>query len=693
MGSIGVPPVRTGETPMLPENEIVTYKRADMPRPSKQPDRRRESTARGATVTARSTAAAARDRGWVFALAVFILTAAAFGPALNADFVDWDDTDNFLRNPNYRGLGDAQLQWMWTTFHMGHYQPLTWMTLGADYLMWGMNARGYHATSLLIHAATAAVVFLLARRLIALGAGLGVAASATAVSPAPLNIAAACAALLFSVHPLRAEAVAWVTERRDVLSGFFFVLTLLFYVRAQESPPGGYWRWIAAAGLAFLLCCFSKVIAIALPLLFLILDAYPLRRFTLARGNGADPRRTLRWLLFEKLPFVAVAAFFAWVASSGQRGMAAIIPWEMHPLEGRLGVMAFGFVYYLSKTLVPVALSPIPELHLPVQLADAKFVAAIVISGAILVGVAILAALRRGHAILAALAAYLVLYLPSSGIAQNGWQLAHDRYSYLATLSFALLIGGAIFASLRAERGTSIVVAAWAAIIALLAGLTWRQTGVWHDTASLWTHAVRVSPDSSNAQNGYGYVLMTAGRLDEAIPHFREAVRIRPGNREAHLNWWDALNRKGVDNQTLLEAYRQSVSEFPKLVDGHVNLGNALMRSADAPAAKAAYDHALALIRDGVPLSPDKIAAARARALGGLGWVAYSAQDDATAIERCREALSVDGSLEFARINLARALARSERRDEAVRELQVLLRINPNHADAKRLLEQFGNQP
>lgn len=620
-----------------------------------------------------------------FALAVFVITFVAFGPALTADFVDWDDTDNFIRNPYYRGLGDEQLRWMWTTFHFGHYQPLTWMTLGADYLLWGMDARGYHATSLLIHAATAVIVFLLARRLVALAA----APSAGEAAGLPLNLAAACAALLFSVHPLRVEAVAWVTERRDVLSGFFFVLTLLLYLSAQQAPRPAYGLRIAATGAAFLLCCFSKVIAVALPLLFLILDFYPLRRLHPAESRAADPRRTWRWLLIEKVPFVLVAAIFAWIASSGQKSMAAVIPWDMHPLEGRIAVMAYGFIYYLSKSLVPVGLSPMPELHLPVRVAQAQFLYPLVVSVAILTGLAILAALRRGQAILTAFAAYLVLFLPSSGIAQNGWQLAHDRYSYLATLSFAVLVGGGIFAALRAARGTRVVLAGWVGMIALLAILTWQQTRVWRDTRSLWTHAVRVSPDSSNAQNGYGYVLLNAGKLDEAIAHFREAVRIRPSNREAHLNWWDALNRKGVDNQVLLEAYRQSVAEFPQLVDGHVNLGNAQMRAGDVTAAKATYEHALDLLRRGVPLAPEKMAAAQARALGGLGWAAYTSRDDAAAIEHCRAALSVDGSLEFARLNLARALARAGRREDAVRELQMLLRLNPDHADARRLLEQY----
>src|SRR5256712_12957666 len=165
---------------------------------------------------------------WLVPLLVVLCTPAAFLPTLQNHFVNWDDDKNFLDNHHYRGLTWQQLSWMWTTFHMGHYIPLTWMTLGLDYLLWGMNPLGYHLTSLLLHAANAVVFYFVVVRIL------------TLALPAPserghaLTVSAGVAALVFAIHPLRVESVAWVTERRDVLSGLFYLSAILMYLRACE---------------------------------------------------------------------------------------------------------------------------------------------------------------------------------------------------------------------------------------------------------------------------------------------------------------------------------------------------------------------------------------------------------------------------------------------------------------------------
>src|SRR5439155_451114 len=164
---------------------------------------------------------------WLAPLLVALFTLAAFLPALQNQFVNWDDKDNFLDNPHYRGLGWTHLRWMWTT-HLGHYIPLTWMTLGLDYLLWGMNPVGYHLTNLLLHAANAVVFFFVVRRL------LTRALSSPSERGHALALSAGFASLVFAIHPLRVESVAWATERRDVLSGLFYLLTILMYLRALE---------------------------------------------------------------------------------------------------------------------------------------------------------------------------------------------------------------------------------------------------------------------------------------------------------------------------------------------------------------------------------------------------------------------------------------------------------------------------
>src|SRR5881296_3102942 len=205
---------------------------------------------------------------WLAPLLVALFTLAAFLPALQNQFVNWDDKDNFLDNPHYRGLAWSQLRWMWTT-HLGHYIPLTWMTFGLDYLLWGLNPLGYHLTSLLLHVTNAVVFFFVVRWLL------------TRALPSPsergyaLAVSAGVAALVFAIHPLRVESVAWATERRDVLSGLLYLLTILVYLRACERGArsrGWYW---AAVGL-FAGALLSKAMAVSVPVVLLILDVYPL---------------------------------------------------------------------------------------------------------------------------------------------------------------------------------------------------------------------------------------------------------------------------------------------------------------------------------------------------------------------------------------------------------------------------------
>src|SRR2546427_9317288 len=204
---------------------------------------------------------------WLVPLVIAFFTFAAFLPTLQNHFVNWDDAENFLENPHYRGLGWTHLRWMWTT-HQGHYIPLTWMSLGLDYLRWGMNPVGYHLTSLLLHAANAVVFFFVVRRIL------------TVALPSPserghaLAVSAGFAALVFAIHPLRVESVAWVTERRDVLSGLFYLVTILMYLWACERGArgrGGYWLSVAVF-VCGLLC---KAMVVDLPGVLLILDVYP----------------------------------------------------------------------------------------------------------------------------------------------------------------------------------------------------------------------------------------------------------------------------------------------------------------------------------------------------------------------------------------------------------------------------------
>src|SRR5207245_6222931 len=290
-------------------------------------------------------------RRWVRWLApslVALVTRAAFQPTLHNQFVNWDDDVNFLDNPHYRGLGGAHLRWMWTTFHMAHYIPLTWMTLGMDYVLWGMNPVGYHLTSLLLHVTSAVVFFFLARRLLTLALPL---ASGRGHA---LTVSAGFAALVFAIHPLRVESVAWATERRDVLSGLFYLLTLLSYLGACERGARGrrsYWLSVALCACPLP----PKSMAVSLPVVLLILEVYPLRRLGGSLGwASASARR----VYVEKIPFVLLAAAASALALLAQLSSRAMVSVAHLSALDRLAVSAYGLSFYLWKTVVPLNLSP-----------------------------------------------------------------------------------------------------------------------------------------------------------------------------------------------------------------------------------------------------------------------------------------------------------------------------------------------
>src|SRR5213596_2266512 len=371
---------------------------------------------------------------WLVPALIALVTFAAFLPVLQNQFVDWDDQRNFLDNHHYRGLGWTHLRWMWTT-HLGHYIPLTWMTLGLDYLLWGMNPVGYHLTNLLLHAANAVVFFFVVRRILTL-ALLGASEHGHA-----LAVSAGFAALVFAIHPLRVESVAWATERRDVLSGLFYLSAVLAYLRAcdrEERGRGWYWGAVALFAGALL----SKSMAVNLPVVLMILDVYPLRRLGGSIGWWSKPARRI---YVEKIPFVLLAAVASAIAVMAQFSIHAALPLAQLSVPGRLAVSAYGLSFYLGKMIVPVNLSPLYELPRTVSPWAMPFILSFGL--AIAITAIVLSLRRRMLGLPAAWLAYLVVLLPVLGIFQSGPQIAADRYTYLAGLGWAILAGAGLLSS------------------------------------------------------------------------------------------------------------------------------------------------------------------------------------------------------------------------------------------------------
>src|SRR5881397_548634 len=476
---------------------------------------------------------------WLVPVLIAVVTFATFLPALHNQFVNWDDDKNFLENPHYRGLGWTQLTWMWTT-HLGHYIPLTWMTFGFDYLLWGMNPLGYHLTNLLLHAANAVVFFFITRRLL------------TRALPSPserghaLAVSAGFAALVFAIHPLRVESVAWVTERRDVLSGLFYLSAVLAYLRAwdrEERGRGWYWGAVALFAGALL----SKSMAVNLPVVLMILDVYPLRRLGGSIGWRSEPARRV---YVEKIPFVLLAAAASAIAVMAQSSVHAVASLAQLSVPGRVAISTYGLSFYLWKMVVPVNLSPVYELRPPVNPWATPFLLSY---GVVLALTAIALALRRRvPGLPAAWVAYIVVLLPVLGIFQSGPQIAADRYTYLAGLGWAILAGAGLLSCWRSSRrsktgtpATWLLTGIALCVVVGLGVLTWSQAKVWRDSERLWAHTLAIDPDSPLAQNNFGYELYRQGKLAEAIEHYRQALQIKPDYALAHANWGLALIRQG----------------------------------------------------------------------------------------------------------------------------------------------------
>src|SRR5438094_1321817 len=592
---------------------------------------------------------------WLVPALIALVTFAAFLPALHNQFVNWDDDKNFLENPHYRGLGWTHLRWMWRTTQLGHYIPLTWMTFGLDYLLWGMNPLGYHLTNLLLHAANAVVFFFITRRLL------------TRALPSPserghtLAVSAAFAALVFAIHPLRVESVAWATERRDVLSGLFYLSAVLAYLRAcdrEERGRGWYWGAVALFAGALL----SKSMAVNLPVVLMILDVYPLRRLGGSIGWWSKPARRI---YVEKIPFVLLAAAASAIAVMAQFSIHAALPLAQLSVPGRLAVSAYGLSFYLGKMIVPVNLSPLYELPRTVSPWAMPFILSFGL--AVAITAIVLSLRRRMLGLPAAWLAYLVVLLPVLGIFQSGPQIAADRYTYLAGLGWAILAGAGLLSSW--SRLPFLLIGLVVFIPVGLGTLTWNQVHVWHDSKTLWAHALAIDPNSSVAQNDFGEALAQQRKLAEAIEHYRQALNIKPDYADAHYNLGGALAQQGKLADAI-HHYQRALQITPGDADAQTNWGGALAQQGKLAEAAEHYQQALRI-------KPDHAAAHnnRGAALTRQGSLAE-------AIEHYRQAVNIKPDYADAHYNLGGALAQQGKLADAIHHYQRALQITPDDADA-----------
>jgi len=532
-------------------------------------------------------------------LLLFVLVACVFLPSLRNGFVNFDDDFYVYANAHVQqGLTWESIRWAFTNFVGGFWHPLTWLSIMLDCQLFGLRPAGHHLTSLLLHAANAALLFLVLQRL----------------TSAPWR--SAFIAALFALHPLHVESVAWAAERKDVLSTFFWMLTLLMYahyvqagkkVGAQAADGSQALRvhlpspiFYLLSFLFFLCGLLSKSMLVTLPFVLLLLDWWPLRRF---QPTALNPR--VAALFVEKLPFFAAALLASLISIHAEKVIGALQTATESRLSHRIGNAPFSYVVYLAQMVWPRKLAAYYPFLATLPLWP-------VIGAALLlftISVLVLRAVRTRPYLAFGWIWYVVTLLPVIGLIQLGGQSHADRYTYVPLIGiFTLVAWSACDLTKRWHYQAVVLSAAAAGIFLLCLAGTTVQIGYWKDSETLFRHALLVTENNDLAHNNLGVALAARGRFEEAGRHFREAVRINPPHAQAHINLGKALNLEGRTNEALAQ-YRAAVESKPDYAEAQYFLAAALARQGKMPEAVAHF-------RDALRGHPDY-----APALNDLAWI------------------------------------------------------------------------
>lgn len=509
---------------------------------------------------------------WI-AFGLVALTLALYVRVGGHDFVNFDDGDYVYDNAHVRaGLTARSLRWSLTAIHSSNWHPLTTWSHLLDVELFGLDAGAHHLVSVALHALAAVLLYLALRRL------TGAAWTSALV------------AALFAVHPLRVESVAWASERKDVLSGALWMATLLAYAGYARRP--GALRYLLVT-VVFGLGLLAKPMVVTLPLVLLLLDAWPLARCCPASDGDATSRGT-PWsrLVLEKVPWLVMAALAAAVTVLVQSRAGSVRALEELPLTTRVAGALSGYGMYLGKSVWPSGLAfyyPHPGVLDPDGFGLAS--PAVLASAALLAALSVLAwrVRRRAPFVAVGWCWFVVTLLPVIGLVQVGEQWWADRYAYvpLVGVHVAVAFGLARLVAIRPGWRTPVVATSLAALAAL-AAVTWRQVAYWQDDEALYERALAVTTENYMAHNNLGLAQLEAGRAAEAEQHFRDAVRIRPADPKARVNLGIALARQGelAAGREELEAV---VRERPGFAPGHSNLASLLARMNEVELAREHY--------------------------------------------------------------------------------------------------------
>jgi tetratricopeptide (TPR) repeat protein len=591
-----------------------------------------------------ATPTPARD-GWKIALVCIALTAAVwliFAQTLRHGFVNIDDGIYVFRNRRITaGLTREGIGWFFNHTYCDYWAPLLAISHMADCQLYGLWPGGHHLTNIILFNATVLLLFAFLRQL-------------TGALWRSAFVAAA-----WAVHPLRAESVAWITERKDMLSGLFFVLTLAAYVRYARKPRS--WARYLAVAVFFALGLMCKPSVVTLPFVLLLLDYWPLGRL--------EARADWRPLLVEKIPlFVLSAALCTATIFTGSQTLMSL---QQAPLATRLGNAVLSGAIYLGQTFYPARLAafyPYPE-----HSAHSAPPASIVLALLPLAGVTAAAvAWRRTHPwVLVGWFWYLGMLVPMIGIVQAGEQAHADRITYLPQIGLLLAITWTVWhwsAALPYRRLW--LGSAAAAILAALLVDARVQASYWRNSETLWRHALACTPDNNFARNNLGVALVERGQRDEAARYFEAVIETQPGHVQAQYNLANLLRQEGRTEEAIGH-YRQALAVEPGHFDALNNLGIALAAAGHTREAAGAYRRALVL-------RPDS-----AEVHGNLGHLLLGEGQVAEAIAQFEKAVESEPDHANGYDGLGGALMLANRPAEAAISYQKALRLRPDDEVAR----------
>ncbi|MBW1847872.1 MAG: tetratricopeptide repeat protein [Deltaproteobacteria bacterium] len=513
-----------------------------------------------------------------FKISIFLIfiTLSVFWQLPSHDFVNIDDSVYVTKNPYIKeGLTISSIKWAFTSFHAEFWHPVTWLSYMLDFELFRMSPGGYLVTNLLLHIASTILLFIF-------------------LSHATNSVwRSALAAALFSIHPLHVESVAWIAERKDLLSTFFWMLTMLFYARYAKRPN---WIRYLAFSAFFLLGLMSKPMLVTLPFVLLLLDFWPLRRFDLFKKGISEKRfnqiKVVKAIL-EKVPLLIISTMFSIIALYAQKSGQGLASLEVFPFKTRIANALISYVSYLGKTFYPIRLTVFYPYEYQLQEWQ------IIISFLILISITIFAIhfAKRSPYLITGWLWYVGTLVPVIGIVKFGGAFSMaDRYTYIPLIGiFIIIVWGAHDILVQINFRKVFISVLTCLFLLILMFTSWVQVSYWKNSITLFSHALHITNNNFLAHKNLGTAYINQGRLDLAFPHFQKAIKISPDNPTAHLNIGTSYLFYGE--------FKKAEKHYRKALDLNPNYPKARMNLDKALSAQKNNDLAISIVKTAIQLN------------------------------------------------------------------------------------------